>query len=269
MARRQRSKRATQIRRTVARELARKIQEDEQQYANLVDSGIIDHDLITTMVESGDIAGIARQAKAGIRELARQKPSILDDLDIHPLDVLTGSPPEVPTGQGPDERLSAVTTIDQTIVFSDLEGFTAFTRRRGDAEASAVLTDHYAAIDAITAGRGGWVVKRLGDGNMLAFQQPAAAVLAVLELVDQDPAGLALRAGAHHGSVIEMQNDLFGDVVNVAARVTDLAVGGQALVTGALRDQAIPMKHVLFDPSESRRLDGIDTPVEVCSVRSL
>jgi len=67
-------------------------------------------------------------------------------------------------------------------VFSDLEGFTSFTSERGDLEASALLSDHYDAVESITRGKGGHVVKKIGDGHMLSFNAPSAAVMALLDL---------------------------------------------------------------------------------------
>ena len=226
-----------QILRRLAKGLATRLQEDEEGYAELVEAGVIDPELFSGMAESGDLKGMLKQLKGGITDMVKEHPSVLEDLDIDPLKVLPAEPPKEPAIQTVSAPAGA-TTVDRTIAFSDLEGFTAFTRERGDLEASAVLTDHYVAVDEIAAGRGGLVVKRLGDGHMLSFPQPTAAVLAMIELVDEGPAALALRAGAHHGSVIELQEDLFGDVVNVAARVTDLADGGEALVTAAIRDRA-------------------------------
>lgn len=259
--------RQQRLRRKLARGLAKKLQEDEEDYAKLVETGVIDHEHLIAMAESGDFKGILLQMKTGITDLVKETPSVLDQLDIDPLEVLPTPLPEEPAHQTADGPAD-VTMVDRTIAFSDLEGFTAFTRQRGDVEASAILTDHYEAVDAIAIGRGGMVVKRLGDGHMLSFPQPTAAVLAMLELVEEGAGALALRAGAHHGSVIEMKEDLFGDVVNVAARVTDLADGGEALVTTEIRDRAAAMNQVLFSPTKKRRLEGIDTPVEVCSVQT-
>lgn len=158
--------------------------------------------------------------------------------------------------------------IERAIVFTDLEGFTTFTRERGDVEASALLGDHYETVNGITAGRGGSVIKRLGDGHMLSFARPEAAVLASLELVHEAPPGINVRTGAHQGQVIEMVDDMFGDVVNVAARVTDLAAGGESLVTVTVRDGAGPIETVEFGSPTSQSLHGIDTAVEICAVRS-
>ena len=263
--RKDRGKLNKRIRGQVTAAIARGLQENPKGYAELVDAGLIDPETFSAAVESGDLGTVIRQFKDGVVALAKEEPSKLEDLHIRPLEVLPAPrvTAAIEESAGPD-----VVQIERTIVFSDLEGFTAYTREQGDVEASALLTDHYAAVDGITSGRGGSVIKRLGDGHMLAFARPEAAVLASLELVEESPSGLNLRTGAHQGRVIEMSDDLFGDVVNVAARVTDLADGGESLVTAIVRDAAGPIRTVEFGSPSLQQLQGIDTAVEVCEVRS-
>jgi len=253
------------IKRSLAVSFAAKLQENPEQFARLVEAGLIDPESLQEMVDSGDLGGVIREFKKGITELVAESPSVLESLDIRPLDIMaTPSPPEsLPSPGGP-----ALNRIDRTIVFSDLEGFTSFTRERGDVEASALLIDHYAMVDAISQGRGGTVVKRLGDGHMLAFPQPAAAVFASLELIRQRDDLLKVRTGAHSGLVVEMTGDLFGDVVNVAARVADLAPGGQALVTVAVRDAVAPLGGASFGEALPRNVAGLEAPIDVCLVHA-
>ena len=91
------------------------------------------------------------------------------------------------------------------IVFTDLEGFTPFTAAHGDAAAQELVAEHHRTVGPIVRSRGGRIVKRLGDGLMLSFPSPESAVLGALELVDDPPAplrlraGVALRRGGRHG----------------------------------------------------------------------
>ena len=85
--------------------------------------------------------------------------------------------------------------IDLAVAFTDLEGFTAFTAAEGDDTAGRVLLAHHRHADRLARRRGGRVVKRLGDGLLLAFASPPAAVLTCLELRDTAP--LRMRAGVH------------------------------------------------------------------------
>ena len=70
--------------------------------------------------------------------------------------------------------------IDLTVAFTDLEDFTTYTSAEGDNAARRLLMGHHRESAAIVADRGGRVLKRLGDGLMLTFPTPEAAVLACL-----------------------------------------------------------------------------------------
>jgi adenylate cyclase len=90
----------------------------------------------------------------------------------------------------------------------------------------------------ITA-RGGQVVKRLGDGLMAVFVDPAAALEAALEAC-RNVGGIevtghrpALRAGIHLGRPRQLGGDYLGVDVNIAARVAAAASGGEVLITEA------------------------------------
>jgi adenylate cyclase len=150
------------------------------------------------------------------------------------------------------------------VVFTDLEGFTEWTAKEGDEAASVLLADHHRVVDPIIAGRGGRMVKRLGDGLLLTFPQPAAAVLACLELVDAQPEPLRLRAGLHAGPVVATRDDVIGHVVNLAARVAEAAEGTEVLVTEDV-SAAVALPNVRFGETRAERFKGIEDPITICS----
>jgi adenylate cyclase len=119
------------------------------------------------------------------------------------------------------------------IAFLDLTGYTAITEERGD-EAGADLADRLATLVSRAAQpHGGHPVKWLGDGVMFYFPEPEAAVLAGLDLVEQTPATVDVRArvGVNAGRVIFRDGDYFGKTVNVASRIADYARPGEVLVS--------------------------------------
>jgi class 3 adenylate cyclase len=189
-----------------------------------------------------------------------QHPSTLAELGLTALQLLASGR----DGQG-DEGSPQVLTV----VFSDLEDFTAYTANEGDQAASRLLVEHQRAIGPIVRSRGGRIVKHLGDGVLLTFPSCEAAVLAGLELVDAHREPLRLRVGLHVGEVlVTRQQDLVGHVVNVAARVTDLAQGGEMLTTADVRDAVAGLPGVTFEDRGPVQLKGIDSPVAVCEARS-
>lgn len=154
-----------------------------------------------------------------------------------------------------------------TIVFTDLEGFTRFTARHGDDAARALLDRHHKTVGPIIRSRGGRTVKKLGDGLLISFNAPEAAVLAALEILESDSSELRLRAGIHHGEAVLLGDDLIGHDVNVAARVTDSAKGGEILATTTVRTTVGSLPGVTFGRARRRTFKGVSESVSVCPVR--
>lgn len=238
--------------------LSEQLRDQPEAFSKLVELNLVDPALLDDP-ETLDLPDTIRRFRDLIAERAAIEPSVLGELEIRPLDVMrTEGPLDLPaTGES---------RVSLTVVFSDLEGFTSFTSERGDLEASALLTDHYAVAEAITRSRGGRVIKRIGDGHMLSFAEPAAAVMAALDLMEAAPQPLRLRAGAHQGAVVRSGDDLLGHVVNVASRVTDIASGGTSLVTEAVRSGAGPIPTVAYGDRLTVRLDGVTDAMEISEI---
>ena len=183
-----------------------------------------------------------------LEALVERRPSTLASLGLSTVTVLRGA---LASGPAAGEQEQA------TIVFTDLEGFTAWTLASGDERAREVLTAHYARAGRVVRSRGGRVVKRLGDGLLLRFPDPVAATLAALELAADPGTPLRLRAGAHTGPVLAHGDDVAGTTVNVAARVTDLAEGGQVLVSDAVAAALEGDPGLHLGPPRRVQLDGI------------
>jgi adenylate cyclase len=167
-----------------------------------------------------------------------------------------------------DDRGEGSSVSPVAVMFTDLQGFTRFTSDHGDDAALALLDDHHKAVGPVVRSRGGRVVKRLGDGLMLAFVSPEAAALAAVELVALRPEPLCLRVGVHLGEAVLTRDDLVGHVVNVAARITEAAKGGQALATVDVRDAVGTLPGVHFARARRMRLKGVPDPMLVCRVEA-
>ena len=123
-----------------------------------------------------------------------------------------------------------------TFLFADLVGFTAFTERHGDEAAADVAIRFTKASARLADQHGVRLVKSMGDGVMLRGDD--AGRLVRLGLVMQaELAGVdglpPIHAGAHTGHAVERGGDWFGATVNLAARVSDSARGGELLLTEA------------------------------------
>jgi predicted ATPase len=132
-----------------------------------------------------------------------------------------------------------VTDAAVTYLFSDVEGSTRLWETEPERIGPA-LARHDALARRCVEQHGGRVVKTTGDGLHAAFDDPAAAVAAAVQLqleVCHPPAGvlpLALRCGLHLGVDQRRDGDYFGPAVNRAARVMSAAHGGQVLLSQAV-----------------------------------
>ncbi|HEY4376182.1 MAG TPA: adenylate/guanylate cyclase domain-containing protein, partial [Acidimicrobiales bacterium] len=154
-----------------------------------------------------------------------------------------------------------------TIVFTDLEGFTRFTSEHGDEAAAALIGNHHRMVGPVIRSRGGRIVKRMGDGLMIAFPAPEAAAVAAVELLATSPEPLRLRAGIHLGEAVVTHDDVLGHVVNVAARITEQAKGGRALASVDVREAVGDLPGVQFGRARRVRLKGVE-PMSVCPLEA-
>jgi len=135
-------------------------------------------------------------------------------------------------------------TIDGTIVFTDIVGFTEFTALQGDAEALALLTAQEDLVNRLLP-EGARIVKELGDGLLLWFPEASAAIATCLELqthFEQESEDsllpLGVRIGVHAGTQTLRRDDLVGHDVNLASSIADVAGPGEVLVSEATINQA-------------------------------
>ncbi len=187
-----------------------------------------------------------------------QEPSLIAALGLNAIQLLT---------MESDGRRAEGARQELAIVFTDLEGFTSYTSRAGDEAARGLIERHHRAVGPVVRSRGGRVVKTLGDGLLLTFPAPEAAVLATLELADTNGTGLRLRAGVHCGEAVLMGDDLVGNDVNLTARVADSAHGGEILATTQVRSAVGTLPGVSFGRARRRSFKGVSSSVMVCPVR--
>lgn len=162
------------------------------------------------------------------------------------------------------------------VLFADLRGSTALYFKLGNSEAATVVTHSLAMLGQIVARNGGRVIKTLGDGLMAVFRDPERAVESAASLQESleksalIPGGLPARETAIKlktalawGEIVELDNDCFGDAVNVAARLLDLAGDNETLITGPLHRQLPADLQSRFRSIDKLHLRGRKEPVAV------
>ncbi len=249
------------VRRSVESRIAELIRRDPDRAANAVEVGLVDREWLE---EPGErpfrTATPVQVVRRFLERSVEQRPSVLSSLGLNAVQLLSWQSQEL-TGDGGPTPVA--------IVFTDLEGFTRYTAQHGDDAAIALLDDHHRQVGPVVRSRGGRVVKRLGDGLMLQFPVGDAAVLAALELQETAPDPLRMRAGVHLGEAVVTRDDVVGHVVNVAARVTECAKGGQVLATTAVREAVGgELRGARFGRARRARLKGVSEAVSVCPVTS-
>jgi class 3 adenylate cyclase len=136
-----------------------------------------------------------------------------------------------------------------TVVFADLVGSTGIFERLGDETAGRFVTQLTTALSKTFEQHNGRVIKLLGDGLFVVFPAEAQALAACIaiqqRLMDKPvyPGGtghpVQMQMGVESGEVVEIEGDCYGDAVNSAARLADLAGADQILTTQRVRD-ALP-----------------------------
>ncbi len=126
-----------------------------------------------------------------------------------------------------------------TILFTDIEDSTMFWEEVGDVQGRLMVDLHNRLSFPVIRKFRGKVIKTIGDSIMVSFKNPVNAVKAAIGIQqilatarDADDAfTLKVRIGIHTGQALVEAKDVFGDVVNVAARVESQAKGNQILVS--------------------------------------
>lgn len=174
------------------------------------------------------------------------------------------------TGSGGNRRLA-------TILFADVAGYSRLMR----ADEEQTLTDlsaHLAELVTPVIDRfHGRIVKTVGDGVMAEFGSAVEAVRAAVELqrgMAERNAGKpadrqqSFRIGLHLGDVIHSDHDVFGDTVNVAARLQALAGPGAIVLSAGVHDQVRDKLSLPFRDLGARSLKNIDRPVRAFALDS-
>jgi adenylate cyclase len=125
------------------------------------------------------------------------------------------------------------------VLFADVSDSTRLYESLGDTAAFGGVRGVLASLKDVSGAFGGRVVKTIGDGLMCVFPDADSAASAAAEMqrtIAQRPPlergkKLTIRVGFHVGPVIQDGDDVFGDCVNVAARMAALALAGQAITT--------------------------------------
>ncbi|MFH1803864.1 MAG: adenylate/guanylate cyclase domain-containing protein [Pseudomonadota bacterium] len=160
------------------------------------------------------------------------------------------------------------------LMFTDIVNSTQMTQELGDIGAQKMVHAHNNIVRTALLNNYGKEVKHMGDGIMAVFPSSASAVEAALEIQKNMAAHnqrgdlvFKVRIGINAGEAITEENDLFGTVVQLAARVCAAAGADEVLVSSAVRDTYAGSR-AAFTSRGSKAMKGFASPIEVFAATS-
>ena len=165
---------------------------------------------------------------------------------IHSLSGLAAPPQRLysRSTSNPSNRLSQEQRRLAAIMFTDMVGYTALTQSNEPLALSLLRTQDGMILPLVRA-HGGTPIKTIGDAHLAEFESALEAVLCAVEIQrkvkehhESSPGErFNLRIGIHVGDVVHRNNDVFGDAVNIAARLEPLADPGGVCISQQVYDQ--------------------------------
>jgi class 3 adenylate cyclase len=156
-------------------------------------------------------------------------------------------------------------TQRMAVGFVDLVGSSALAQRASVRELGALLTEfEHIVTDSVTA-RGGRVVKLIGDAVLYVADDEATACRIALDLtaaLGDHPRLPPVRAGLASGDVVLRDGDVFGPIVNLAARAAKVGAASEIVAPATMTEAA----GVGAEPIGAPALKGIDEPVQLARV---
>ena len=175
-----------------------------------------------------------------------------------------------------DAHLKDKFSRDVTVMFTDIKGSTTFFEIYGDIEGRLMLQKHHEMLFPLITKHRGRVIKTIGDAIMASFDEPVEAVRAAVEmqqrLFDYNKSKkekknqLHIRIGINTGEGLVEKSDIYGDVVNVAARVESLAAPDEILVSVSVYDRAGEIGDIQFQHTQETKIKGKEDSVKLYRV---
>ncbi|MDJ0882344.1 MAG: adenylate/guanylate cyclase domain-containing protein [Gammaproteobacteria bacterium] len=162
-------------------------------------------------------------------------------------------------------------SIQCIVMFADVAGSTQMYENLGDIEARERISKALDTLISICKRHQGKLVKTIGDEILVYFNDVDMSLLAAQTIQETmedsrspETVGISIRIGMHFGPAILEENDIFGDTVNVAARVVNMTKARQILLTGSVADRIqsgeLSVKSRQYDRI---KVKGKDKPLDV------
>lgn len=157
-------------------------------------------------------------------------------------------------------------TRTRSVVFTDMADYTRRTSESDREGLRNLLAMHQRFVEPVLTGRGGRIVKNIGDSFMALFESATDAARACMDLVEAHDAArgsdVSFRAGIATGDVEEIEGDAFGEPVNLAARIIARTPTGEVWFSAATW-QCLNQAEIPWESAGRHTLKGIPWETEV------
>lgn len=151
------------------------------------------------------------------------------------------------------------------VLYTDIVGYSRMMSADADRTLAELQRLRLDILEPTIAARRGTLVKSMGDGWIVTFTSLTEAVLCAMQLQDllKTDGTIAMRTGVHLGDIAVMDADVFGDGVNVAARLQEVAAPGTVAISDAVYHLLDGTLRPSFDDAGKRNLKNLPLPVRV------
>jgi adenylate cyclase len=172
-----------------------------------------------------------------------------------------------PTWSTDTERSAVV--LPRTVGFADLVGYTTTAAGLSVKELTAALMEFDEATSTAVRAEGGRIVKMIGDEAMFVTEDPVSACRIALRLISTLGRGALppVRVGLAAGEVVSVFGDIYGPVVNLAARLVDAAEPSTVLVSESIFETCGSDSGLHFDSRSLLELKGFAQAVQVARIK--
>ncbi|MDJ0653487.1 MAG: adenylate/guanylate cyclase domain-containing protein [Xanthomonadales bacterium] len=160
-----------------------------------------------------------------------------------------------------------------TILFADVCRSTTIFEEYGDRKAREIISHTLSAMTQVANKHGGQLIKTIGDEIMCTLPSGTAGVLAACDMQRRVTSDLQLvrynvsvRIGLHFGDVLQENDDVFGDAVNVAARMAGIAKAQQVVTTTSTAQDLSEDHNLEIRSLGKTRVKGKLMPIEIVDV---
>lgn len=151
------------------------------------------------------------------------------------------------------------------ILSADIVGYSGLMETDQEGTVAALTTLRSEVLRPAVDQHGGTVVKSMGDGWLVEFNSTVDAVICAVRMQEQLAQHnlIRVRMGVHIGDVVHLDEDIFGDGVNVATRLEHLAAPGSVVISDAVYGALDETLRSGFADTGERRLKNISRPVRI------